>query len=117
MPEVLEYSGETISISRCGKDPISAEYNRPVPSATTPSVTASTPASPQPRKLVTISSGISAPTRMAILLPLALIFALATVTYSAIWMYYIRLQPQVELGLSPQPGPSGSDIEVIEVWK
>ena len=36
---------------------------------------------------------------------LALIFVLALVAYSAIWMYYIRWQPKAELGISSPPYP------------
>lgn len=33
---------------------------------------------------------------------LAVLFALATIAYSAIWMYYIRLHPRVSLGIEPK---------------
>jgi sigma-B regulation protein RsbU (phosphoserine phosphatase) len=36
----------------------------------------------------------------ALLLTAALIFSMATVVYSCLWMYYVRLQPHVELGMS-----------------
>jgi len=34
---------------------------------------------------------------------LAVVFALATIAYSAIWMYYIRLQPRASLGIEWKP--------------
>ncbi|HEY6249190.1 MAG TPA: SpoIIE family protein phosphatase [Candidatus Angelobacter sp.] len=46
----------------------------------------------------------------ALLLPLALIFAGATVIYSAVWMYYIRLQPKVEIGIATQILSSGAEV-------
>jgi phosphoserine phosphatase RsbU/P len=48
------------------------------------------------------------------LLTLAVIFAAATVTYSVAWMYYVRAQIQVEIGIDTEPLSSG--IEVIKVW-
>jgi sigma-B regulation protein RsbU (phosphoserine phosphatase) len=54
--------------------------------------------------------------RRAILLPVALVFAIATVAYSAVWMYYIRLQPQVEIGFDPQARAADS-VEVLNVWR
>lgn len=33
---------------------------------------------------------------------MAVLFALATIAYSAIWMYYIRLHPKVSLGIDPK---------------
>lgn len=67
-------------------------------------------------KLVSISQGTSARYRNLVLLPLALAFALATVVYSAAWMYYIRQQVRVELGFDLQLDSSGITNEVRDVW-
>ena len=50
-----------------------------------------------------------------LLLILAVIFAAATVTYSVAWMYYVRSEIQVEIGIDTEPLASG--IEVTNVWK
>lgn len=49
----------------------------------------------------------------ALLLPLALLFATATITYSAVWMYYIRLQPEVEIGFSIEFSSSGAEVTEV----
>ncbi|HEY6971168.1 MAG TPA: SpoIIE family protein phosphatase [Candidatus Angelobacter sp.] len=54
---------------------------------------------------------------MTVLLPLALVFAFATVTYTAIWMYYIHIRQRVELGFVSQAGPSKTDLEITEIQK
>ncbi|HZQ22758.1 MAG TPA: SpoIIE family protein phosphatase [Terriglobales bacterium] len=43
--------------------------------------------------------------RRGILLAVAAVFAVATVTYSAIWIYYIRWTPQASLGMEYDAGP------------
>ena len=50
-----------------------------------------------------------------LLLILAVIFAAATVTYSVAWMYYVRSEIQVEIGIDTEPLASG--IEVTNVWQ
>ena len=37
------------------------------------------------------------------LLTLAVIFAAATVTYSVAWMYYVRSEAKVEIGIDTEP--------------
>jgi sigma-B regulation protein RsbU (phosphoserine phosphatase) len=49
-----------------------------------------------------------------LLLGLALLFAAATVVYSASWMYYQHLVRPVEVGMDTQPSPNG--IVVQRVW-
>src|SRR5205807_2779908 len=49
----------------------------------------------------------------AVLLVLAIIFAATTVVYSFAWMYYIRWQTRVELGIEIKDVPQA--IEITEV--
>lgn len=46
---------------------------------------------------------------------LAVLFALATIAYSAIWMYYIRLHPKVSLGIEPK-AEIASRLTVLRVF-
>lgn len=73
------------------------------------------PATPSRPKLVSTIRNLPEKNRLsAFLLPLALIFALATTVYSAIWMYYIRLQPQVEIGFTTQVSSSQAEVVGLE---
>src|SRR5271165_5457577 len=49
-----------------------------------------------------------------LLLALAILFATATLVYSAGWMYYIRVQVQVEVGVDTDSVPAG--LKVKDVW-
>ncbi len=50
-----------------------------------------------------------------VLLALAIIFAIATVVYSASWMYYQRVVFPVEVGMDTKPSPGGMIVQ--RVWK
>ncbi len=52
--------------------------------------------------------------RRPVVVALAIIFATATLLYSAAWMYYIR-KGTVELGIDTKPTPNG--IEITDVYK
>jgi sigma-B regulation protein RsbU (phosphoserine phosphatase) len=52
-----------------------------------------------------------------LLLTAALIFAAATVVYSCVWMYYVRLQPHVELGMDTTFSSSTQVSEITAVQK
>ena len=53
----------------------------------------------------------------ALLLTVALIFAAATVVYSCVWMYYVRLHPHVELGMDTTLFSSTGVSEITKVEK
>jgi phosphoserine phosphatase RsbU/P len=53
----------------------------------------------------------------ALLLTAALIFAAATMVYSCVWMYYVRVQPHVELGMDTTFSPSSRTTEITVVQK
>ena len=50
----------------------------------------------------------------ALLLAIAILFATATVNYSVLWMYYIRVFINVEVGIDTDAQPSG--LQVRDVW-
>jgi sigma-B regulation protein RsbU (phosphoserine phosphatase) len=50
-----------------------------------------------------------------LLLAMAILFSIATVTYSVGWMYYVRAMIQVEVGMDTDPAPAG--IKVRDVWR
>ena len=50
-----------------------------------------------------------------LLMVLAIIFAAATVAYSAGWMYYVREAIKVEIGIDTNPVASG--LQVRDVWR
>src|SRR6202451_1804317 len=52
-----------------------------------------------------------------LLLTAALIFAAATVVYSCVWMYYVRLHPHVELGMDTTLFSSTEVSEITKVEK
>src|ERR1700693_2540369 len=52
-----------------------------------------------------------------LLLTAALIFAAATVVYSCVWMYYVRLQPHGELGMDTTFSSSTQVSEITAVQK
>src|ERR1700738_3957641 len=56
-----------------------------------------------------------APKSRAVLIILAVIFASATIVYSFAWMYYIRWQPKVELGIEIEETPP-KGVEITEVY-
>lgn len=51
----------------------------------------------------------------AFLMLLAIVFATATIVYSFAWMYYIRFQSQVELGLRIELVASENSVEIVAV--
>lgn len=52
-----------------------------------------------------------------LLLTAALIFAAATVVYSCVWMYYVRLHPHVELGMDTTLFSAAEVSEITKVEK
>jgi len=66
-------------------------YNRAMAQAVNPVVTEAPQVEMQPQRLP-----------RPLLRALALIFAALTILYSALWMYYIRLQTRVELGIETE---------------
>lgn len=50
----------------------------------------------------------------SLLLGLAIVFSLATVLYSVAWMYYVRVQITVEVGMDTEVVKNG--IEIKDVW-
>jgi predicted metalloprotease with PDZ domain len=52
-----------------------------------------------------------------LLLTAALIFAATTVIYSCVWMYYVRLNPHVELGMDTTLFSSTEVSEITKVEK
>lgn len=51
-----------------------------------------------------------------VLAGLAILFALATITYSFAWMYYVRLQSTVELGVDINQAQDGASAEITSVY-
>lgn len=68
----------------------------------------------EPRAVAVGSAEASAGFR-PVLLALAIIFAAATVLYSATWMYYQRVVLPVEVGMDTDPSPGGMIVK--RVWK
>lgn len=55
--------------------------------------------------------------RKSLLMSLALVFAAATITYSFVWMYYVRWAPNAEIGVDTRPLPSAANaLEIINVY-
>jgi sigma-B regulation protein RsbU (phosphoserine phosphatase) len=59
---------------------------------------------------------LSQPARRKILLALATIFSLATMVYTATWMYYIRHQSPLNIGMTVKLSKLTGQLEVIQVW-
>jgi len=86
---------------------VAVEINGPPPQAQLPPKLQRFPVAPPGRK--------SAVHRL--LLTVALIFAAATVVYSCVWMYYVRLNPHVELGMDTTLFSSTEVSEITKVEK
>lgn len=68
-----------------------------------------------PVSKTTLRSSSRFPRRILLNL-LALLFAAAAVTYSVAWMYYVRLEAIVELGIDTRDIRNGNAAEITSVW-
>ena len=70
----------------------------------------------EPREVVVTKTEVKAGRGFRpVLLALAIIFAAATIVYSATWMYYQRVMLPVEVGMDTDPSPGGMIVK--RVWK
>ncbi len=67
-------------------------------------------------QISTVTQAAPAKSRFrSLLLALAILFAAATVIYSVAWMYYVRANITVEVGMDTNPVQQG--VEVKDVWR
>src|SRR6516225_3907228 len=59
---------------------------------------------------------LSPNSRRNILIALATAFSLATVVYTATWMYYIRHQSPLNIGMNVKLSKLTGQLEVTQVW-